>query len=340
MAPRGDGTLSHLPSLQTRRELMSGWDQAVPYLFGHNHPPYNPLAILSLSARATVVEIGYRLSSKDPYPKPIHDVTAGYDWIRTHLSPNPSKYNNTESYRTSPVHLPNKPLGICGELAGGSLAAMLALTECKPNGITTTALNNPIIDWSSPLHPPNQIDSKLNHDITHLRTTSFSNPQHRYDPFASPLLFFRTPAYELPTPQSPYHTPPSPSPKSEKSSSDSDPPSSELLPRRLSHRKHPPLGSTLRFPMTRIEVSDDFMLRTQAMEFAALMQRSVNLYGDDPENGRKSLYADDNRENERQMKKKKRVEVVERDGGEGLLWGEKEVMEMGSWMEEMLRRKL
>lgn len=40
-------------------------------------------------------------------------------------------------------------LGVCGELMGGSLAAMLALTECRvgESRIVAVALGNPIADW-------------------------------------------------------------------------------------------------------------------------------------------------------------------------------------------------
>ncbi|KAI4285263.1 MAG: hypothetical protein L6R38_000800 [Xanthoria sp. 2 TBL-2021] len=285
----------------------------------HDRPIHNPLNTLALSAHATVVEIGYRLSPKSPYPKPIHDVIAGYDWIRKHLSPSPNKrdvdgYSNTK-YAFPPLR-PKQRIGVCGELAGGSLAAMLALAECNPNGITAAALGNPIVDWSSPLQTPVSCDGEnLNRSIKNLHTTSFAKAEHRYDPFASPLLFFRTPAYELPTP-SLYGT--SFSLEANNGSSNSDT-STELVPRRRSHRKYPPLDSGLRFPATRIDVGPGFTMKDQAIEFAELMQRSVNLYEEKSEASRD------------------RIEVVER-GEDGGLWKEKDVMEIGRWMGEMLRR--
>ncbi|KAL8998365.1 MAG: hypothetical protein Q9169_002578 [Polycauliona sp. 2 TL-2023] len=285
----------------------------------NQRPIHNPIHTLALSAHATVVEIGYRLSRKTPYPKPIHDVIAGYDWIRKHLYPSANQPDN-KTYSKYHHVSPKKRLGACGELAGGSLAAMLALTECNPNSITAAALGNPIVDWSSPLQLPasSENDSNsLNHSIKTLHTTSFAKPEHRYDPFASPLLFFRTPAYELPTP-SLYGTsfPPTPSGPSQGSTSAS---SSELVPRRLSHRKHPPQGSGLRFPATRIDVGNGFIMGNQALQFAELMQRSVNLY------------------EERSGDTRQRVEVVER--AEEGLWEEKDVMDVGRWMGEVLRRE-
>ncbi|KAL8783782.1 MAG: hypothetical protein Q9213_004398 [Squamulea squamosa] len=287
---------------------------------GYYQRTYNPLNTLSLSAQATVVEIGYRLSGNEPYPKPIHDVIAGYDWIRKHLSSSPVIVNHNGLPNSKYIYSPPQTfagLGVCGELAGGSLAAMLALTECKTNGITAAALGDPIVDWSSPLRLPTSSSSDVdspNRSLKNLHTTCFAKSEHRYDPFASPLLFFRTPAYELPTP-SLYGSSFSPGPKEESSDSDG---ASMLVPRRRSHRKHPPLGSGLRLPMTRIDVRTDFALKDQVLEFAELLQRGVNLYED------KSAIP------------RERVEVVEREG-EGL-WSEKDFMQIGSWMGEMLRR--
>ncbi|KAL8845460.1 MAG: hypothetical protein Q9176_000096 [Flavoplaca citrina] len=281
-----------------------------------HRPIRNALNTLALSAHATVVEIAYRLSPKQPYPKPIHDVIAAYDWIRKHLSPRPSKPHYSNSYAL-PLPQPKQRLGICGELAGGSLAAMLALTECNPNGITAAALGNPIVDWSSPLEPrmPSDSDS-FNRSIKSLHTSSFAKPEHRYDPFASPLLFFRTPAYELPT-TSLYGTSFSPAANGELAKANDL--SRDLVPRRRSHRKHPPVGSGLVLPATRIDVGPQFMMKDQATEFAELMQRSVDLYEAKSETARE------------------RVELVER--AEEGLWGEKDFMEIGRWMGEVLRRE-
>ncbi|KAL8846696.1 MAG: hypothetical protein Q9221_008224 [Calogaya cf. arnoldii] len=277
----------------------------------HHCPIHNPLTTLALSAHATVVEIGYRLSSEETYPRAIHDVITGYDWIRKHLSSTPNKRDIGNTNYASPAPQPRPRIGVCGELVGGSLAAMLALTESNPGGITATALGNPIVDWSSPLQPHVSSDNDdLNRSIKRLHKTSFAKAEHRYDPFASPLLFFRTPAYEPPT-QSLY----GPSPLSA-AKGDSDT-STELVPQRRSHRKHPPFGSGVRFPATRIDVGNGFMMKDQAIEFAQLMQRSMNLYEEKSETSRD------------------RIQVVERED-EGL-WEEKDVMEIGRWMGEVLR---
>ncbi|KAI4219587.1 MAG: hypothetical protein LQ349_008312 [Xanthoria aureola] len=324
-----DDIIRHLLSLQMRIRNSPRPTSDAPIIIylacglrpeEHHRPIHNPLNSLALSAQATVVEICYRLSPKSPFPKPIHDVMAGYDWIRKYLYPSPKKRDIGSHPNTSyalPSLQPKKRIGVCGELAGGSLAAMLALTECNLNGITTAALGNPIVDWSSPLGPHIPSDSdNLNRSIKDLHNTSFAKPEHRYDPFASPLLFFRTPAYELPTP-SLYGTNFSPLanggfPKPDNSST-------ELVPRRRSHRKHPPPGSGLVFPATRIEVGPRFPMRDQAIEFAELIQRSVDLYEETSETPHD------------------RVELVERGEDEGL-WEEQDVMEIGRWMGEILRR--
>lgn len=43
-------------------------------------------------------------------------------------------------------------MGVCGELMGGSLAVMLALTECRAgeSRIAAASVNNPIVDWVFP----------------------------------------------------------------------------------------------------------------------------------------------------------------------------------------------
>jgi len=43
-------------------------------------------------------------------------------------------------------------LAVCGELVGGSLAAMLTLTECRLQGpyVAAAAINEPVVDWVFP----------------------------------------------------------------------------------------------------------------------------------------------------------------------------------------------
>lgn len=285
------------------------------------HQQHDPLNTLALSAHATVVRINYRLSQKEPYPKPIHDILASYDWILKHLLP--ATRNDDSPYKSDLLKL-----GVCGELIGGSLASMLALTECHVHrpGISATALGNPIVDWNSPFELPVFDDTnELDKQLIALRKKSFTNAETRYDPFASPLLFFRTPAFELPVPA--YHSgfsSPPPATSNPESPAERDPSLSAPTPQRRFHRKYPPPGSGLRIPTTRIDVGLMNPLREQGMEIARLMQRSVDIY--EHEEGGYHGASDE---------AQRRVRVVER-AGKGL-WGEGEMVEVGAWFGEVLR---
>ena len=98
------------------------------------------IAMLQDSSAATVVRINYRASSLHQYPTPCHDVLLGYDWVCEHLLID--EFSRPYLAR----------LGVCGELVGGSLATMLALTECRlgESRIGAAAVNNPIVDWVFP----------------------------------------------------------------------------------------------------------------------------------------------------------------------------------------------
>jgi acetyl esterase/lipase len=98
------------------------------------------ITTLKESSAATIVRINYRASSVHQYPTPCHDVLLGYDWVCEHLLID--EFNRPYLAR----------LGVCGELVGGSLATMLALTECRvgENRIGAAAINNPIVDWVFP----------------------------------------------------------------------------------------------------------------------------------------------------------------------------------------------
>ncbi len=102
------------------------------------------IAVLQARGCATVARINYRASSLHPYPTPCHDVLAGWDWVRENLLRHDSGH----------PHLAK--VGVCGELVGGSLATMLALTECRlgESRIAAAAMNNPVVDWVFPDHLP------------------------------------------------------------------------------------------------------------------------------------------------------------------------------------------
>jgi len=129
----------------------------------HSQEEARIISVLSASSRATIARINYRASPEHQYPTPYHDVLFGYDWIIENL------------LRQESDPLARKPLaqlGVCGELVGGSLATMLALTECQRNKhhIIAAAVNNPIVDWvfpgDLPLAPPAELPEPARPDET------------------------------------------------------------------------------------------------------------------------------------------------------------------------------
>jgi acetyl esterase/lipase len=98
------------------------------------------ISLLRETTAATIARINYRASSTHQYPTPVHDVLFGFDWIKENLLRD--EFNRPYLAR----------LGVCGELVGGSLATMLALTECRlgESRIGAAAVNNPIVDWVFP----------------------------------------------------------------------------------------------------------------------------------------------------------------------------------------------
>ena len=247
------------------------------------------LATLALASNATVVCIHYRLSAEQPYPTPVHDVLAGFDWVQQHLA---RRIDLAHAYPSvKAVHI-----GVCGELVGGSLACMLALTECRMDGgIRAAAVGNAIVDWTS-LSAADKVSpastdhggkttinakhaaanivlhqrgrSPSNNTLLHLRSKFFAHAEKYFDPFASPLLFFRTPASEVPSYLS--------SLAAEKQSFEdmSLPPGKK----RRSHRKYPPTGSALRLPHMGIEVGADDEPRQQGEDLSEALRKSVRYW--------------------------------------------------------------
>lgn len=306
--------------------------------------PY-PLSSLSLSSGCTVVRLNYRLSAQYPFPTPIHDVLAGYDWITKHLRRGPDGLS--EGSDSSGLG----KLGVCGELIGGSLAGMLALTECHATkqGITAAGIGNPIADWTlitfegqnthpvhaSSAHDGDTIMKRLNASPTSstldgiptsetllsLRDSIFPKAEKYFDPFASPSLFFRAPTFDLPphSPTLPYEAS---TPTSQESEDDI---SSTLVRNRRSHRKYPPPSSGLRLPNMRIEVSngDGNVLKKQGLEFVELMRRSVDLWESEEWQGLRPKDGNN------------RIALVRRTNSG--LWQSKEILEIGTWFAEAFR---
>jgi acetyl esterase/lipase len=109
------------------------------------------ISILHETSAATIARINYRASSLHQYPTPYHDLLFGYDWVKENLL--------LDEFQRPYV----ARLGVCGELIGGSLATMLALTECRLGDtcIGAAAVNNPLVDWVFPDELPSVDPSEL-----------------------------------------------------------------------------------------------------------------------------------------------------------------------------------
>lgn len=303
------------------------------------------LTVLCLSSNATVVRVNYRLSAQHPYPTPVHDVLAGYDWIKAYLG------QGTAPPRQMGWKTQARKIGICGELIGGSLAGMLALTECHVNklGIGAAVLGNPTSDWTNLFAPDDDSDANastsLRHDKTDmaaalavgshegptinsllsLRDSIFPNAASFFDPFASPSLFFRTPSFDLPPRVNPLLIKDKSSSEdeslSEPSSAEADVP--ETVVRSRFHLKYPPMHLNLQIPRIRVELGKKNVLQGQGIEFVELMRRSLVI-----------AHRRDHPGGE-QTDGKDRIELLEREGLG--LWSEKEANDIGRWFAEVLR---
>lgn len=159
---------------------------------------------------APIVQLNYRCSTQHRFPTAVHDVLCGYDWVVSHLL-----HQRAISRPGRASHIGK--VAVCGELVGGSLATMLALTECRLGqpGVAAAAVNNPVVDWIFPDPASYIAKSKAtpsftqygnyHHGITatdlvNVRKNVFGKPEHYFDPFASPVLFFRSSGADVPPP--------------------------------------------------------------------------------------------------------------------------------------------
>lgn len=186
--------------------------------------------LLASGSGATVVEINYRSGIHHRYPTPVHDVLFGYDWVIKHLIPHRAVVRPGRSGS----HVAR--IGVFGELLGGSLATMLGLTECRAGipHIAAAAVNEPILDWVFPEadEPQDDFASMIEDEVPAMakrkasrraiktrpsflsngdcsaitsrgllstRKGLFRKEAHMLDPFASPILFFRSPGVVTPS---------------------------------------------------------------------------------------------------------------------------------------------
>lgn len=263
------------------------------------------ISLLSSTCAATVVQVNYRHGPEYPFPTPVHDVLAGYDWVVDHLSPKQvSRFGRESRQRAN--------FGVCGELLGGGLATMLALTQCRLDESKTAAaaVGNPIVDWLFPREGSQRDDevegddpaggghrttgrkrakSKLaaveswfqsqdhhelkTSDLISARDASFRKTETYMDPFASPIHFFRTPATEAPSDDlasEPFLQQFVLEDSGESALGRGRP----TRRARKSYRNYPPTGSSLGLPHFRLSVGAENVLYDQGAEIVRLMQRS------------------------------------------------------------------
>ena len=235
----------------------------------------------------TVAQVNYRLSRRLLYPTPVHDVLAGYDWISAHLLP---KRSITRPGRSEHVGR----IAVVGELIGGSLSTMLALTECRRGepGVFAAAVNNPVVDWVLPdtVDEPTESGNSTT-ALLQARQDFFPKPTSYFDPFASPLLFFRTPGAEVPVVRSEVDDMTCLSMieredfykqqmmlsgiSSSNSSSDLDDPAEEPAVKKKASRLFPSKNLNLELPSLYVSSGDSSPLHGQAVELSQAMRKSI-----------------------------------------------------------------
>lgn len=230
---------------------------------------------------------------------------------------------------------------------------MLALTEChsrKQGSIAAAGICNPVVDWTS-LAFEGEATENVSADSTlraesakkklpssgtipwtgrplstesliSVRDKLFPKEDRFFDPFASPLLFFRGPAFDLKELQLPESEVSSATaaPMAEQPSDDD---SDSVTSNRFFHRKYPPRNSGLRLPQMRVELGEKSILKEQGLEFVKLMRRSVRLW----EYQEKDEFHNDGSD---------RIELLERS--ESGWWGDEEIHDLGSWFTQTFRQ--
>ena len=169
-------------------------------------------------------------SASHPFPTPLHDALHAYTWLTTSFLPSftPNLGTNSSPRRSPSPYASNsqpagrsslRPLLIYGSFLGGTLASSLSLTETRirPLGssITGTIIRNGVFDWThiATSRAPSSSSASANdqplktsesdlwdvHTLHNLKTHLFPSPAGAFDPFASPLLFFRSPGLSVPS---------------------------------------------------------------------------------------------------------------------------------------------
>lgn len=252
------------------------------------------IAALSASSNGTIVQVNYRAGSGVKYPTPVHDVLAGFDYVKERFGAAQSWTTRSGRVMKAPLHM-----GVCGQLVGGSLAAILGLTESHlaQDRIAAVAINNPIADWvfpekqqsiadvfrqSTTKQPDDEQKARTKRkksaplssweaygdsspvsaqSLETLRGPLFKKPANYFDPFASPIHLFRSPNVEVPL-----------------DLKDGDDAAGLLMAQpkpRKAHRIFPPSNSTIVLPHIRLSTGAHHPLADSNEEFVKLLRRSV-----------------------------------------------------------------
>ncbi|KAK4579823.1 hypothetical protein LTR86_000024 [Recurvomyces mirabilis] len=242
-----------------------------------------------------VVKINYRLSSEHTYPGPIHDVLTAYDWVKQNLL---AKRSISRLGRSDILGR----IAVQGELIGGGLAAMLAMTECQKGqpGIVAAVLHNPIVDWVDLDTDPSfkraskkasSSTSSKYHDLTKelliVRAQAFQKPEHYFDPFASPMLLLRSSGVVVPPhihqvaplddmAQLAIHSRELSEDYASAAASQSpqSPAEVSLKPRRRAAKRYPSPAFGLKLPPFYITAESGSLLYIQAQEFVQRLRQS------------------------------------------------------------------
>ncbi|KAF2206709.1 hypothetical protein CERZMDRAFT_103104 [Cercospora zeae-maydis SCOH1-5] len=255
-----------------------------------NDPQHDALNVTTLRSTLAcpVVHIHYRYGEQHKFPGPLFDVAAVYDWLVCNVlaATTPSRSSRE----------PAAKIAVCGELLGGTLASTLALTECRPTepaAVVAAAINDPVLNWvdfettSEEVQVPRTaLMSQLStQGILEMRRLLFRNPADYFDPFASPILFFRAAGCRVPVTE----------PAAQDAMSEMDelvqaeqdhllPPElrSEALSAvdspalRKSSRRFPSKSLALRLPRFRLSTGIESELTAQATEFQRLLLKAFD----------------------------------------------------------------
>lgn len=265
---------------------------------------------------------------------------------------------------------------------------MLALTESRLHGpyVAAAAVNEPIVDWIFPeadefedgddaidfdgtfgVKPVSQSVSKRGRKIIpsfrafgnngildagallDARSAYFRNPADYFDPFASPMLFFRTAG--MTTPKAPAYNPLDEFAELEKferedfqrqqlklsslrnvpeqftSQEQSDCSNESPTPVKKSHRRWPGTASGLKIPDLHVSFGDTSPLSDQAVELAMLVRKNIISQNKRERKAASSeKQADDEREEDFALAEKK-VQIQAREGIS--FWGDEQSQELG-----------